>query len=320
VRKAGDRVRITGQLIDASTGAHVWAERYDRRLEDIFALQDEITLNVVGAIEPSLRQAEIERVKRERPDNLRAYDLLLRALPDVYVAMPDEASKALELLDRALTLEPEYALAHAYAAWCHEIRFLRAGQRPEDHDAAIRHAHAAIANGPDDATALALAGFVVAIVAHDMSMARKAFDQALTISPSSFLALAFGGTAIAWKGDAERAIEWGERAIRISPFDRLLYMPNHAIAVGNFLLGRYEKAAEAARLAVQSKPEFSVSHIVLAAALAGGGDLERARAAASRALVLDPKFSTRAFCNAVEIPITLAKPFSEALHAAGLPD
>jgi adenylate cyclase len=320
VRKAGDRVRITGQLIDASTGAHVWAERYDRRLEDIFALQDEITLNVVGAIEPSLRQAEIERVKRERPDNLRAYDLLLRALPDVYVAMPDEASKALELLDRALTLEPEYALAHAYAAWCHEIRFLRAGQRPEDHDAAIRHAHAAIANGPDDATALALAGFVVAIVAHDMSMARKAFDQALTISPSSFLALAFGGTAIAWKGDAERAIEWGERAIRISPFDRLLYMPNHAIAVGNFLLGRYEKAAEAARLAVQSKPEFSVSHIVLAAALAGGGDLERARSAASRALVLDPKFSTRAFCNAVEIPITLAKPFSEALHAAGLPD
>lgn len=320
VRKAGDRVRITGQLIDASTGAHVWAERYDRRLEDIFALQDEITLNVVGAIEPSLRQAEIERVKRERPDNLRAYDLLLRALPDVYVAMPDEASKALELLDRALTLEPDYALAHAYAAWCHEIRFLRAGLRPADHDAAIRHADAAIANGPDDATALALAGFVVAIVAHDMSTARKAFDQALTISPSSFLALAFGGTAIAWKGDAERAIEWGERAIRISPFDRLLYMPNHAIAVGNFSLGRYEKAAEAARLAVQSKPEFSVSHIVLAAALAGGGDLERARGAASRALVLDPKFSTRAFCNAVEIPITLAKPFSEALHAAGLPD
>jgi TolB-like protein/Tfp pilus assembly protein PilF len=320
VRKAGDRVRITGQLIDASTGAHVWAERYDRRLEDIFALQDEITLNVVGAIEPSLRQAEIERVKRERPDNLRAYDLLLRALPDVYVAMPDEASKALELLDRALTLEPDYALAHAYAAWCHEIRFLRGGQKPADHDDAIRHAHAAIANGPDDATALALAGFVVAIVAHDMSTARKAFDQALTISPSSFLALAFGGTAIAWKGDAERAIEWGERAIRISPFDRLLYMANHAIAVGNFSLERYEKAAEAARLAVQSKPEFSVSHIVLAAALAGGGDLERARAAASRALVLEPRFSTRAFCSAIEMPITLAKPFSEALHAAGLPD
>lgn len=320
VRKAADRVRITGQLIDAVTGAHVWAERYDRRLEDIFALQDEITLNVVGAIEPSLRQAEIERVKRERPESLGAYDLLLRALPDVYAAMPEEASKALQLLDRALTLEPEYALAHAYAAWCHEIRFLRAGQKSDDRDAAIRHAHAAIANGPDDATALALAGFVMAIVAHDMPTARKAFDRALTISPSSFFALAFGGTAVGWKGDAERAIDWGERAIRISPFDRLLYMPNHAIAVGNFLLGRYDKAAEAARQAIHSKPEFSIPHVILAAALAAAGHLDEARAAASRALALQPGFSTRGFCSAIAMPPSLATPFSEALRAAGLPD
>ena len=111
-------------------------------------------------------------MKRERPESLGAYDLLLRALPDVYAAMPEEAGKALQLLDRALTLEPEYALAHAYAAWCHEIRFLRAGQKSDDRDAAIRHAHAAIANGPDDATALALAGFVMALVAHDMPTAR----------------------------------------------------------------------------------------------------------------------------------------------------
>lgn len=234
--------------------------------------------------------------------------------------MPEEASKALQLLDRALTLEPEYALAHAYAAWCHEIRFLRAGQKSDDRDAAIRHAHAAIANGPDDATALALAGFVMAIVAHDMPTARKAFDQALTISPSSFFALAFGGTAVGWKGDAERAIDWGERAIRISPFDRLLYMPNHAIAVGNFLLGRYDKAAEAARQAIHSKPEFSIPHVILAAALAAAGHLDEARAAASRALALHPGFSTRGFCSAIAMPPSLATPFSEALRAAGLPD
>jgi adenylate cyclase len=318
VRKAADRVRITGQLIDAVTGAHVWAERFDRRLEDIFALQDEITLNVVGAIEPSLRQAEIERVKRERPESLGAYDLLLRALPDVYAAMPEEASKALRWLERALTLEPEYALAHGYAAWCHEIRFLRAGQKPDERDAAIWHAHAAIANGPDDATALALAGFVMAIVAHDMATARKAFDQALTISPSSFLALAFGGTAVGWNGDAERAIDWGGRALRISPFDRLLYMANHAIAVGNFLLERYDKAAEAARQAIHSK--FSISHVLLAAALAAAGHLDEARAAASRALALQPGFSARGFCSAIAMPPSLATPFSEALRGglAGL--
>ena len=320
VRKAADRVRITGQLIDALTGAHVWAERYDRQLEDIFALQDEMTLNVVGSIEPNLRQAEIERVKRERPESLGAYDLLLRALPDVYAAMPKEAGKALQLLDRALTLEPEYALAHAYAAWCHEIRFLRAGQRSDDRDAAIRHAYAAIANGPDDANALALAGFVMALVAHDMPTARKVFDQALTISPSSFIAFAFGGNASGWNGDAERAIDWGERAIRISPFDHLLYIPNHAIAIGNFLLGRYDKAAEAARQAIHSKPDLSIPHHILAAALAASGQLDEARAAASRALALQPGFSTRGFCSAIAMPPTLATPFSAALRAAGLPD
>jgi hypothetical protein len=116
VRKVASRVRITGQLIEAESGRHLWAERYDGDLTDIFALQDEITLSVVGAIEPSLQAAEIERVKRKRPENLDAYDLLLRALSHVYAAMPDEAIKALPLLERAVALEPAYALAHGFAA------------------------------------------------------------------------------------------------------------------------------------------------------------------------------------------------------------
>src|SRR5215469_1371277 len=127
VRKAGDRVRITGQLIDAAIGTHVWAERYDRKFDDIFALQDELTLSVVGAIEPSLRLAEIERVKRKRPDSLDAYDLVLQAQPDVYSGMPDRATKALPLLERALALNADYALAHAFAAMSYHNRFLRAG-------------------------------------------------------------------------------------------------------------------------------------------------------------------------------------------------
>ena len=320
VRKGGNRVRITSQLVEAETGHHVWAERYDRPLDDIFVLQDEITLNVVGAIEPSLRQAEIERVKRERPENLGAYDLLLRALPDVYAGMPDDANKALRLLDRVLALEPEYALAHGYKALCHEIRFVRAGQTSEDRDAAIRHAYAAIANGPDDATALAIAGFVIAQIAHDMSTARKAFEQALTIGPSSFIALALGAVAVAYKGDAQRAIEWGERAIRVSPFDRLLYLPFGAIAIVNFMLGRHGEAADAARRSIQSNPEFSVLHVLLAAPLAAAGRLDEARAAAARALALQPGFSTRAFCEAQAIPASLATLFSEALRSAGLPE
>ena len=158
VRKAGNRVRITTQLIEAETGVHVWAERYDRSLDDIFALQDEITLSTIGAIEPTLRAAEIERVKRKRPDDLDAYDLVLRALPHVNASMPDEARIAVPLLERALALEPDYGLAHGYLAWCFEILFLRGGLDPEIAEAAVRHAHAAITHGRDDAIALGLAG------------------------------------------------------------------------------------------------------------------------------------------------------------------
>src|SRR6185437_6857745 len=120
-------VRVTAQMIDASTGAHVWAERYDRSSEDIFALQDEIALSAVGAIAPSVRKAEIERVKRKRPDSLDAYDLVLRAQPDVDSGMPEQVTRALKLLERSIALEPAYALAHGNAAMCHHCLFLRAG-------------------------------------------------------------------------------------------------------------------------------------------------------------------------------------------------
>ena len=156
VRKAADRVRITGQLIEAETGRHIWAERYDRALDDIFALQDEITMSVVAAIEPSLRQAEIERVKRKRPDNLDAYDLVLRAMPSRRCRHAGWASKALPLLERALTLEPDYALAHGHRGLVPRKSVRARRRRDENRLGAIRHAHAAIAHGRDDAMALTL--------------------------------------------------------------------------------------------------------------------------------------------------------------------
>jgi adenylate cyclase len=138
VRKASSRVRVTGQLIEAETGRHVWADGFDRTLDDVFAIQDELTMSVVAAIEPSLRQAEIERVKRKRPDSLDAYDLILRAIPHVYPAMPDGAAKGLSLLERALELGPNYALAHGFAAWSHEILFARGSGREDNRLGAVR--------------------------------------------------------------------------------------------------------------------------------------------------------------------------------------
>jgi adenylate cyclase len=319
VRKGGNRVRITAQLIDAETGTHVWAERYDRPLDDVFALQDEITLSTVGAIEPSLREAEIERVKRKRPENLDAYDLVLRALPHVYAAMTEEAQKAVPLLERALTLEPDYGLAHAFLAWCFEVLYTRGGFDPAHGAAATHHAHAAIAHARDDATALGLAAFVTAMVAHDRRAAIETFETALTLSPSCSIALMCGSVAMGFAGEAERALTWGEQAVRLSPFDRLIYAAHHGLAMGHFINRRYEEAANAARRAIQSNPGFSLSHMFLAAALAGLGRVAEAKAAAARVLALQPNFRIGEFCAGLAIPAVLAVPLTEACLTAGLP-
>lgn len=319
VRRAGQRVRITAQMIEAETGGHLWAERYDRSLDDIFALQDEITLSVIGAIEPSLREAEIERVRRKRPDSLDAYDLVLRALPHVTAAMPEDATRALPLLERALALDADYAAAHGYLAWCHEILFVRGGLREENRAAAIRHARAAVASGRDDATALSLGAFAIAMVEHDRATAFDAFERALALSPSSSFALFLGGTATAYACEAERAIDWAQRALRVSPFDRLTYHSYHALALSHFLRGRDEAAADAGRRAVQATPVFSISHVLLVAPLARLGRLEEAKAVAARVLALQPSFSARGFCAALGIPPALADPMTTAWCEAGLP-
>jgi adenylate cyclase len=194
VQRSGNNVRVIGQLIETETATHVWADRYDGTLGDIFSLQDEMTMSVIGAVEPSLRKVEIERAKRKRPDNLDAYDLFLRALPFATTAMPEHADKALQLLEQALKLEPDYAVVHGYIAWCHEQLYLRGGLHDETRRAAIKHARAAIASGSDDATASAMGGFVIAVMERNYAAALDAIDRALGLSPSS--ALAFGFSAI----------------------------------------------------------------------------------------------------------------------------
>ncbi len=320
VRKAADRVRITGQLIDTATGAHVWAERYDRRFDDIFALQDEIALSVVGTIEPSLRRAEVERVSRKRPDSLNAYDLVLRAQPDVYSGMPERATKALLLLERAFALDPTYALAHAFAAMCHHNLFLRAGLHEESQTASIRHAQAAIVHGQDDALALTFAGFSIGMDGHDHAAAFASFEAALAVSPSSALTYILGSVILGWAAEADRAIEWGERGMRLSPFDPWAFAAFHSLTLGYFHYGRYEEAANAAHKAVQSNPAHSISYMLLAAPLAKLGRLEESKAAAARVLELQPAFRYSRQFLGVDCAPALAASLSEALHVSGLPE
>jgi TolB-like protein len=319
IRKANDQIRITAQLIDAETGIHLWAERYDRRLDDIFAVQDEITMSVVGAIEPTIRKAEIDRIRRKRPENLDAYDLMLRALPFVCHMMAEGAAQAIPLLKRAIELEPDYAGAHAPLAWCYHFRFSRGGLHEEDRTAALRHARAAAAASTDDASALAIAGLVIWFDEHDTEKAMELFDRALALSNSNVFALCCSSVALAWMGKSQIAIDRAQRALRLSPFDSLNYLAYNALAISFFHTHRFEEARNAARHSVDVNPYFSVPHALLAAALVRLGLTKEAKSEAQKVLALDPTFTIARFAVTAGLVPAVYDEFGEAWQTAGLP-
>jgi TolB-like protein/Flp pilus assembly protein TadD len=320
VRRSGERVRIAAQLVEADSGIQSWAERYDRLLGDVFAVQDEIAMSVVGAIEPGLHKLEVERIRRKRPDSLDAYDLVLQALPFVYKLMPAGSAPAMPLLEKALELEPAYPFAHAALAWGHHIRFGRGGLDEADRRAAIRHAHAALAGAGDDATTLAISAFVIWFQEHDVTRAFSLFDRALAISGSNFIALCTSAVALAWTGHSELAVERAQRALRLSPFDSLNHLSYQGLAGAYFQLGRHAEAAEAARRAAELNPDFSVPYVYLTAALVGLGRDDEARAAARSVLNLDSSFTIRRFSMIVGANPDVFSRFATAWREAGLPD
>jgi adenylate cyclase len=320
VRKSGTRLRMTAQLIDAANGTHMWADRYDRALDDVFALQDELTISVVGIIEPTLRRAEIERARRKRPDSLDAYDLYLRALPLTFTAMPHDADQALTMLVQAIELDPDYAAAHAMIAWCHEQRYLRAGLRDDAKQAALHHARMAIAVGGDDAAALATAGFVIAVIEYDYGTAAAAFDRSFALSNSCALALGFSSIVRAWQGDDSTAVDHAERAIRLSPYDPLLYLPYVGLAYAHFAAGRFDEAAVAAGRASQSNPKFTMPYVLHAAALATLGREHEARAVVHTLRNLEADLTVATAIRSARFADPAKKDqLADALLEAGLP-
>jgi TolB-like protein len=319
-RRSGDRLRVTAYLTETTGGTELWANRYDRRIGNVFELQDDIAGNVVGAIEPGLRQAEIARIRRWRPDSLETYDLVLRALPHVYKLMPAGCAPAIPLLRMAVEREPDYALAHAALAWCHHVLFSRGGLLVSERESAIRHARAAVSLAADDPLALAIGAFVIWFDAHETEVAFDLFDQALSISPSNVVALATSAVALAWSGQTEQAIMRAERALQLSPFDALRYLAYMALAGANFQLRNYAKAHRAANRAVESNPDFSVPYAYLCASLVRLGRLEEARAVLRRILALDRDFCIARFRGTVGVNEVVFEDFADAWRAAGMPE
>jgi len=321
VRKAAGRVRITAQLIDAANGAHLWADRFDGSLEDVFDLQDKVALSVAGVIEPTLRQAEIERARRKRPDNLDAYDLYLRALPFAYTSMPEDADKALGFVEQAIKVEPDFAAAHAIIAWCNEQRYLRGGLDEDAKTIALRHARSAMAMGGNDSTVLAIAGLVIGFLdPRNYATALDAFDRSLALSPSSALALGFSAVTRAWRGESAIAIEQAELALRLSPFDPLSNIRHMAIAIAHFVAGDFEEAAAAANRAAQAHPRFSPPYWMRAAALASIGRIDEAEAVTQQLLKMQPQFTIGSITSAPFANPEILAALGNALRRAGLPE
>jgi len=320
VRRDANRLRITGQLIEGTDATHVWAEKFEGAVEDIFDLQDRLTESIIGAIEPSMRRAEIERARHKRPDRLDAYDLYLRALPHAYANTPADTDEALRLLGESLRLDPDYAVAHAYAAWCHEQRFFRGGFHPEDRDAAISHAGIALGIGTDDPQVLSIGAFVHANITRDYEGAIGALDRALEINGNSALAFGFSSLVNAHSERYERAIEHALKALRLSPFDPLNYHPYCALALTYLFTDRFEEAVTYSTLAIQANPGFSLLHAYLVASHVNLGRLDAARTAAGRLLKIAPGFTVS---DVVQMDLwrpSLMEALAAALRKAGLPD
>jgi adenylate cyclase len=329
VRKAANNVRITAQLVDTATGSHLWADRFDGALEDIFDLQDRVTASVVGAIAPKLEQPEIERAKRKPTESLDAYDYYLRGMANFHKATMEANDAALRLFYRAIELDPDFASAHGMAAWCYAWRKMNGWETDRVHakTETARLARRAAALGTDDAVALCVGGFALGYNTGDrddtgdLDDGGAMTDQALVLNPNLATAWLLSGYLKALLGKHEMAIEHLTRAMRLSPLDPEVFVARLGLAAAHLFAGRYDEASSWAEKASRDRPNAAGAARVAAASHALAGRLEQAQKAMARLRQIDPalRISNLRDVLTVRPPEVLAR-YVEGLRKAGLPE
>jgi TolB-like protein len=323
VRKAGDRVRITGQLIDATTGTHLWAERFESTLDDLFELQDRVAQSVVGAIAPQVERAEIERAKRKPTESLDAHDYYLRGMAKLHAGSRRDMDEALPLFHRAIELDPEFASAHAGAAWCIFWRKVNGwmSDRATEIAEGERLARRAVVLGRDDAVALTRAGHALGHLTGDLDGGIALIDRALLLNPNFAPAWFLGGFLRIFRGETDSAMDHLAHAVRLSPLDPEMFRMEAGIALAHFFAGRYDAASAMAEKALGNLPSLLIAAAVAAAGHALAGRNEEALLAMQRVRALDP--SLRGGRLGEWLPIHRAEDrarFADGLRLAGLPD
>jgi TolB-like protein/Tfp pilus assembly protein PilF len=321
VRKSDNRVRIAAQLIDATTAAHLWADRFDRAIENIFDLQDRLTASVVGAVAPQLQQAEMERAKRKPTESLDAYDIFFRGMANLYQWTLEGTNEALRLFHRAVELDPDFASAYGMAAFCYVWRKVSGWtvNRAQEIGEAERLARQAVDLGHDDAVALAFGGHTLARVVGDLDGGAAFIDRALTLNPNLAAAWHYSGWTRIWLGEPDIAIEHLAVAMRLSPLDPFIHHRQGATALAHLSAGRYHEACMWAEQTLQGGPNYVIGYHIAAASNALAGQMEKAQKISARLYQLDPGrrvFSIRDYFP-FRRPEDLAR-YAEGLRKAGL--
>ncbi len=322
VRKAGTRVRITCQLIDARSGAHLWADRFDGELEDIFDLQDQIASRVVGEVAPALEEAEITRATRKL-GNLEAYDYYLRGLAALPGHNLENLTEAQSLLAKAVAIDPKLAIAWATQAFrCVGSKSMVLDSDPARNAADAEHAaRTALRLDRNDARVLALSGHSLGFVCRQYEEAAALLEEAVRIDPNLAVGWTWRGTSHNRFGRPELAIADLERAIRLSPRDAFMFLTHGQMAAAHFFAGRYDEAVQWAESSLRLLPHHVTAHRVLVAAHAAAGRTEAARRSWLVYRKLDPETCLATLSERLAIPngTGLAK-FAEALRFAGMPE
>ncbi|MBC8175856.1 MAG: adenylate/guanylate cyclase domain-containing protein [Deltaproteobacteria bacterium] len=322
VRKISDRVRITAQLIEAATGNHIWAERYDRNLEDIFSVQDEITAQVVGSIHPELYSAEMRRARQKPVESLDVWNYAVRARWHVLRLTREDNSEAKRLFGKALELEPDYVPALAFLVYCHicDVLFGWSQAPPESITEARRLARKAASLDENDPWVQCALGFTE-FISKNPDAAIAYYRKAIELNPNFALAHGYLSCQLAYAGEAEAAIEAGRKAIRLSSCDPELFHFHVGIGTGHFVAGRYAEAVTWANKVIAERPETPAGRRLLAASLAQLGQIAEARRALEDVLSITPGLTATLLRNITHFkrPADFDR-YIDALRRAGLPD
>jgi TolB-like protein/Tfp pilus assembly protein PilF len=320
VRKAGNKVRITAQVIDGTNGTHVWADSFDGALEDIFDLQDRITASVVTAVQPNLQLAEFERLKQKPPANFDAYDLALRAQQHWYEFTEEGFAAALVCLKKALTIDPAYAPAMAMIAYCLSYRRLQGWAKDvAELTEGLRLASRAIELAKDDSQVLWMAAFAVLHLAMDRQRARELIDRSLLLNPNSAPALTVAANLETYSGDQAKALELLRRAERLNPRDPRIWFRTQGMAVAHFMEGRFDEAASYAQKALAQNPRFGPALRILAASLAKLGRRDKAAEAVREMLKLEPQLTiSKIRARSMFVDENVWNKIADGLRLAGL--